>query len=166
MAEELQLASEQTDLIAFGMPMQVRAVTGTPAIARAVPRPILFLPRGANLEPPFGAVFGRSAASRRALALVARLAGEEEQGVAVILAPGDKNQARELANQASQALREDHVAVTRVDRLESLTVPELLRVLGTAHLRTLVLPADLDWMAHDALEALLKKTHSAVLLVR
>jgi nucleotide-binding universal stress UspA family protein len=166
MAEELQLASEQTDVIAFGMPLQVRAVTGAPAIARTVPRPILFLPRGATLEPPFGVVFGRSAASLRALALAARLAGDEGQGVAVILASGDKNQARELENQASQALREDRAAVTRVDRLESLTVPGLLHALGSARLRTLVLPADLDWMAPDALEALLKKTHNAVLLVR
>jgi nucleotide-binding universal stress UspA family protein len=166
MAEELQLASEQTDLIAFGLPPPARAEAGTTAIASVVSRPILYLPRGATLEPPFRAVFGRSAASRRALALAARLAGEEGQGVAVILASGGKNQARELEEQAAQMLREGHAALLRVDRLESPSTPGLLRAAGVARLGTLVLPADLDWMAHDALEEFLNKMHKAVLLVR
>lgn len=166
MAEELQTASEQVDLIAFWLPLHTRAGAGMPAIARTVSRPILFLPHGAALQPPFGVVFERSEASRRALALAAQLAGEEKRGVTVLLTPCDAAQALELEEQATTLLREDNVPVERTRRLDPPTTSGLLNVLDTVHLGTLILPADLDWLTRDALDDLLDVAEYAVLLVR
>ncbi len=166
MAEELQSASGQADLIAFGLPVHARAGTGTPAIARTVSRPILFLPRGATLRPPFAVVFDRGEAARRALALAAQLAGGEQQGVAVLVAPGGDAETLELEKQAAILLRDHRVPVESIRRLPAPTTAGLLSVLDAAHLGTLILPAGLDWLTHEALDDLLEAAGVAVLLVR
>jgi nucleotide-binding universal stress UspA family protein len=166
MAEELQSASEQADLIAFGLPSRMRAVTGAPAAARTVSRPILFLPRGATLQPPFGVVFDGRDTSHRALALAAQLAGEEKRGVTVLVAPGDDAKAPELEEQAANLLRENHVPVEYRRQLDTSSAAGLLDALDAAHLGALVLPADLDWLTRDALDDLLDAAECAVLLVR
>jgi nucleotide-binding universal stress UspA family protein len=165
-AEELQSASEQADLIAFGLPRHTRAGTGMPAIARTVSRLILFLPRGATLQPPFGVVFDRSEASQRALAQAAQLASAEKRGVTVLLTPCDAAQALELEEQATTLLREDNVPLERLGRLDTPTMAGLLGMLGAVHVGTLILPAELDWLTRDALDDLLDVAECAVLLVR
>lgn len=165
MAEELQSASEQVDLIALGLPSPVRVGAGAPKLAGTVSRPMLFLPRGATLQPPFGVVFDRRESSRRALTQAAQLAGEEKRGVTVLLAPRDDTQAMELEIQAAALLRENRVPMEHVHRLDTRTTAGLLSVLDTTPLGTLILPADLDWLTHDALDDLLDAADCAVLLV-
>lgn len=163
-AEELQVAAEQADLVASGLPSHARTGRGPAPIAGAAPRPVLFMPRGATLLPPIGAVFGRGEASRRALSLAARLAGSD--GVAVFLAVSEAAESKDLEDRAMSLLRAAGVPATRLHRLEAMTTAGLLHALAAARLGTLILPADLAGLTRDTLDELLNDAGGAVLPVR
>lgn len=167
MTEVLQSATEQADLVAFGLPARARSGAGTTAMARTTDRTVLFLPPGATLRPPFGVVVDRHDGSRRALELAAQLAAaDDRQGVTVLVSPCDDREALAIEGQVTSALRARQAAVERLYRLEVPAMRELLSMLDAARLGTLILPADLDWLTQDALGELLGAMDVAVLLVR
>jgi hypothetical protein len=165
MADELQSASEQADLIAYGLPSRVGTGSGMPAFARSSSRLVLILPHGATLQPRFAVVVDRGESSRRALAQAVQLASEEKQKVTVLLAPCDDVQAQELGELATTLLGENSIEVERLYRVDAPATSGLLAVLKAVPIGTLILPADLDWLTREALEVLLDAAECPVLLV-
>jgi len=135
-------AATQTDLVVFslaGDPAQrMRARLQIERMLATAATPVLVLPAGATLRPPFTVLYDGSESARRALRLVAQLGrGKDAAPLVVCLLPGPgimqwRDEVKALLAEAGRA--------GRLVTLESIRAEALGRVLNAVETGTLVLP--------------------------
>ncbi len=169
-AAQVRAAALETDLVAFtfsgGAPARLTQVVATmEAVMGGAPCPLLMLPPGAAIRPPFVVIYDGSPASARALRLAAWLAQAEGQSVTVLLAAVDPPMARRLRSEADALL-----AVAKVTAEYPLPPrPEataIARAVRAASAGTLLLAADSLVFNGDSRRRLLEELECAALLTR
>jgi nucleotide-binding universal stress UspA family protein len=135
------------------------------AVMHGAPCPLLMLPPGAAIRPPFVVIYDGSPASARALRLTAQLAKTEGQGVTVLLAAVDPPMARRLRPEADALL-----AVAKVTAQYPLPprpeVTAIARAVRAASAGTLLMAADSLVFNGNARRRLLEELECAALLTR
>jgi nucleotide-binding universal stress UspA family protein len=168
--EELSAAAEEADLVALALPGRLAAPgtmrTRAPRHTGRAPRPVLFLPHGGTMRLPVIAVVGQTAASTRVLALAANVLAGTPRTMSLLLSPSTDTSARELMDRAHDLLHDSEILVEEVRTLPGASVESLLAAVSSLRAGTLILPADLDWLAPADIDALLNVAPCAVLLVR
>jgi nucleotide-binding universal stress UspA family protein len=167
---QVRAAALETDLVALtfsgGAPARLTQVVATmEAVMHGAPCPLLMLPPGAAIRPPFVVIYDGSPASARALRLAAQLAKTEGQGVTVLLAAVDPPMARRLRPEADALL-----AVAKVTAQYPLPPrPEataIARAVRAASAGTLLMAADSLVFNGNARRRLLEELECAALLTR
>jgi nucleotide-binding universal stress UspA family protein len=167
-AEQVRAAAMETDLVALtssgGMPVRLTHIAATiEMVISGAPCPLLMLPRGASIRPPFVAVQDGTPASLRALRLAVRLAQAEGVGVGVLLAAPDPAMARRLRAES------DSVLADVVARYQVLFVPDvaaIARAVCAESAGTLLMAADSPVFDGAARRRLLEKLACAAFLTR
>jgi len=169
-AAQVRAAVLETDLVALtfsgGAPARLTQVVATmEAVMGGAPCPLLMLPPGAAIRPPFVVIYDGSPASARALRLAAQLAQAEGQGVTVLLTAVDPPMARRLRSEADALL-----AVAKVTAQYPLPPrPEataIARAVRAASAGTLLMAADSLVFNGIARRRLLEELECAALLTR
>lgn len=167
-ATQVRAAALATDLVA--MTFSAGALAGLTQVAATIetamhgaPCPLLMLPPGAGIHPPFVVVYDGSPASAHALQLAALFAQAESAGVTVLLAAMESSVLPRL-----QAEVEALLAGTRVTaqypvllRADAVTIARALR---TVKAGTLFMAADSPVFKDEVRSRLLEEIECAVLL--
>lgn len=169
-AAQVRAAALETDLVAFifsgGAPAGLTHIAATiETLMRGAPCPLLMLPPGAGIRPPFVVVYDGSTASARALRMAAQLAQAEGQGVTVLLVAVDPPMARRLRSETDALLAGTKVTA----QYPVLPRPEasaIARAVRAASAGTLLMAADSPVFDGEARRRLLGEVDCAALLTR
>jgi len=169
-AAQVRAAALETDLVALtfsgGAPAGLTHVAATmETIMRGAPCPLLMLPPGAGIHPPFVVVYDGSPASARALRLATQLAQAEATGVTVLLATVEPSALRRLRSETDALLAGTKVTA----RYPVLLRPEataIARAVRAAAAGTLLMAADSPVFDGVARRRLLEELECAALLTR
>ena len=169
-AAQVRAAALETDLVAFifsgGAPAGLTHIAATiEALMRGAACPLLMLPPGAGIRPPFVVVYDGSPASARALRLAAPLAQAEGQGVTVLLAAVDPSMARRLRSEADALLAGTNVTA-QYPVLSRPDATAIARAVRAASAGTLLMAADSPVFDGTARRRLLEELECAALLTR
>jgi nucleotide-binding universal stress UspA family protein len=169
-AAQVSEVAEETDLIALtfsgGAPAGLAHLAAKmETVMRGAACPLLMLPRGAGIRPPFVVVYDGSPASARALRLAAQLAQAEAAGVTVLLASIEPPVLRRLRAEADAllagtTLTADFPVLARTD------AAALARAVRAASAGTLLMAADSPVLDGDVRRRLLEELACAALLTR
>ena len=169
-AAQVSAAAVETDLIALSFsgsaPAGLAPLAATmEAVMRGAACPLLMLPRGAGIRPPFVVVYDGAPASARALRFAAQLAQAEAAGVTVLLASIDPEvrprlRAEADALLAGAALNAEYPALARTD------AAAMARAVRDASAGTLLMAADSPVFDGDVRRRLLEELACAALLTR
>ena len=132
---------------------------------RGAPCPLLVLPPGAGIHPPFVAVYDGSPASAHALRLAAQLAQAEGEGVTVLLAAIEPPVVRRLRAEVD-ALFADMKATAGYPALPRVDAAAIARAVRAASAGTLLMAADSPVFNDNARRRLLEELECAALLTR
>jgi len=169
-AAQVRAVAMETDLVAFifsgGVPAGLTQVAATmETLMRGAPCPLLMLPPGAGIRPPFVVVYDGTPASARALRLAAQLAQAEVTGVTVLLAAIEPPVLRRLRSEAD-ALLADSKVTAQYPLLPRADAADVARVVRAASAGTLLMAADSPVFDGDARRRLLGELECAALLTR
>jgi hypothetical protein len=131
----------------------------------AAPRPLLLLPAGARLGPPYVLVYDGSDAAQRALALAASIAAGSTPALLRVLLVAPPDRAERLRQDAGERLDGAGIAVTFGDVAGTDPV-SLARALRACAPGVVVLPAGQSLLADAGCERLLESLRCAALVVR
>jgi nucleotide-binding universal stress UspA family protein len=169
-AAELLHAAQESDLLALGVTYisvvpGARFGTTLRAVMAAAPRPLLLLPAGARLGPPYVLVYDGSDAAQRALALAASIAAGSTPALLRVLLVAPPDRAERLRQDAGERLDGAGIAVTFGDVAGTDPV-SLARALRACAPGVVVLPAGQSLLADAGCERLLESLRCAALVVR
>jgi len=169
-AAQVRAAALETDLVAFifsgGAPAGLTHIAATiETLMRGAACPLLMLPPGAGIRPPFVVVYDGSTASARALRLAAPLAQAEGQGVTVLLAAVDPSMARRLRSETDALLAGTKVTA-QYPALPRLEATAIARAVRAASAGTLLMAADSPVFDGTARRRLLEELECAAILTR
>lgn len=169
-AAQVRAAALETDLVALtfsgGAPARLTHVVATmEAVMGSAPCPLLMLPSGAAVRPPFVAIYDGSPASARALRLAAQLAQAEGQGVTVLLTAVDPPMARRLRSEADALLAVANVTA-QYPLPPHLEATAIARAVRAAAAGTLLMSADSPVFDGNARRRLLEELECTALLTR
>jgi nucleotide-binding universal stress UspA family protein len=169
-AAELLHAAQESDLLALGVTYisvvpGARFGTTLRTVMAAAPRPLLLLPAGARLRPPYVVVYDGSDAAQRALALAASLAAGSTPAVLTVLLVARPDRAARLRQDALERLEGAGLAVAFRDvaATDTATLSRALRVCAPG---VVVLPAGQSLPVDAGCERLLESLRCAALVVR
>ncbi len=167
-AAQVRAVAMETDLVAFifsgGVPASLTQVAATmETLMRGAPCPLLMLPPGAGIRPPFVVVYDGTPASARALRLAAQLAQAEVTGVTVLLAAIEPPVVWRLRSEAD-ALLADSKVTAQYPLLPRADATDVARVVRAASVGTLLMAADSPVFDGDARRRLLGELECAALL--
>jgi len=132
---------------------------------QGAPCPLLMLPPGAGMRPPFLAIYDGSPASARALRLAGQLAATEGHGVTVLLVATEPSTARRLRTEADAVLAEANV-IPHYPGMPHPDAAAIARVVRAASAGTLVMAAESPVFNGEFRRRLLEKLEIAALLTR
>lgn len=169
-ASEILHAAQESDLLALGVTyisVSAGARFGTTlrAVLAQAPRPLLLLPAGARLGPPYVLVYDGSEAAQRALAMAASLVARSTPPrlTVLLVAPADRTaQLREEARARLEG-RGLEVAFRDVAGTDAVALARALRACAPG---AVVLPAGQSLLADPGGERLLESLRCAALVVR
>lgn len=169
-ATELLHAAQESDLLALGVTYisvapGARFGTTLRAVMAAAPRPLLLLPAGARLGPPYVLVYDGSGAAYRALALAASLVAGSTPAVLTVLLAAPPDGAARLRQEVHERLEGAALAVIFRD-VASTDPATLARALRACAPGVVVLPAGQPLLADAGCERLLESLRCAALVVR
>lgn len=169
-AEQVRAAAMETDLVAFifsgGAPAGLTHVAATmETVMRGAPCPLLMLPPGAGIRPPFVVVYDGTPASARALRLAAQLAQAEATGVTVLLAAIEPSVVRRLRSEADALLAGTKVTA-QYPMLARPDAAAIARAVRAASAGTLLMAADSPEFDGKVRRRLLGELECAALLTR
>jgi nucleotide-binding universal stress UspA family protein len=169
-AAQVRAAALETDLVALtfagGAPAGLTQIAATmETVMRGAPCPLLMLPPGAGIRPPFVVVYDGSPASARALRLAAQLAQAEGQGVTVLLAAKDPPVLRRLRSESEAQLAGTNV-VAQYPVLSGLDATAMARAVRVAAAGTLLMAVDSPVFDGINRRRLLEELECAALLTR
>jgi nucleotide-binding universal stress UspA family protein len=169
-AAQVRAAAMETDLVALtfpaGAPAGLTHVAATmETIMRGAPCPLLMLPPGAGIHPPFVVVYDGSPASARALRLATQLAQAEATGVTVLLATVEPSALRRLRSETDALLAGTKVTA-RYPVLPRPDATAIARAVRAAAAGTLLMSADSPVFDGAARRRLLEELECAALLTR
>jgi nucleotide-binding universal stress UspA family protein len=169
-AAQVRAAALETDLVALtfsgGAPARLTQVVATmEAVMQGAPCPLLMLPPGAAIRPPFVVIYDGSPASARALRLAAQLAQAEDAAVTILLAASEPPAVRRLRAEADALLADTkltaHYPVP--PRAEATAIARAVRAAAAG---TLLMAADSPVFNGNARRRLLEELECAALLTR
>lgn len=168
-AAQVRDAALETDLVALtfagGVPAGLTQVAATiETVMRDAPCPLLILPPGAGIRPPYVVIYDGAPASTRALRLATQIAQAEATGVTVLLAAIDPPVLRRLRAEAEELLAGTKVLAQYV--LTQSDAPALARAVRTASTGTLFMAAASPVFDGEARRRLLRELECAALLTR
>jgi nucleotide-binding universal stress UspA family protein len=170
MAAQVRAEAMETDLVALtfsgGAPARLTQVTAMmETVMQGAPCPLLILPPGAGIRPPFVVIYDGSPASARALRLAGQLAQAEAEaaGVTVLLAAIEPPVLRRLRAEADTllagtTLTAEFPALARTD------ATAIARAVRAASAGTLLMAADSPVFDGDVRRRLLEELECAALL--
>jgi nucleotide-binding universal stress UspA family protein len=169
-AAQVRAEAVETDLVALtfagGAPTGLTHVGATiETVMRGAPCPLLMLPPGAGIHPPFVVVYDGLPASARALRLAAQLAQAEGQGVTVLLAANDPPVVRRLRSEAEAQLAGTNV-VAQYSVLLHPDATAIARAVRAAAAGTLLMAVDSPVFDGINRRRLLEELECAALLTR
>ncbi len=169
-AAQVRAAALETDLVAFifsgGAPAGLTHIAATiETLMHGAACPLLMLPPGAGIRPPFVVVYDGSTASARALRLAAPLAQAKGQGVTVLLAAVEPSLARRLRSEADALLAGTKVTA-QYPGLPRLDATAIARAVRAASAGTLLMAADSPVFDGTARRRLLEELECAAILTR
>jgi nucleotide-binding universal stress UspA family protein len=169
-AAQVRAEAMETDLVALtfagGAPTGLTHVAATiETLMRGAPCPLLMLPPGAGIHPPFVVIYDGSPASARALRLAAQLAQAEGQGVTVLLTANDPPVVWRLRSEAEAQLAGTNV-VAQCSVLLRPDATAIARAVRSASAGTLLMAADSSVFEGVARRRLLEELDCAALLTR
>lgn len=169
-AAQVRAAALETDLVALtfsgGAPARLTQIAATmEAVMQGAPCPLLMLPPGATIRPPFVVIYDGSPASARALRLAGQLAEAESQGVTVLLVTAEPSRARQLRTEVDAVLAEANV-IPQYPALPHPDAAAIARAVRAASAGTLVMAAESPVFNGEARRRLLEKLEIAALLTR
>jgi nucleotide-binding universal stress UspA family protein len=170
MASQVNAAALETDLIALtfagGTPARLSQVAATmEMVMHGASCPLLMLPPGAGIRPPFWVIYDGSPASARALRLAGQLAEAEGKGVTVLLIADEPSMARRLRSEADILLAEAKV-IPHYSVLQHPDVAAIARAVRAASAGTLVMAAESPIFNGEIRRRLLETLEIAALLTR
>lgn len=169
-AAEILHAARESDLLALGVTYisvspAARFGTTLRAVLAQAPRPVLLLPAGARLGPPYVLVYDGSQAAQRALALAAGLAAASTPPLLTVLLVAPPESAAQLREDAHARLEGRGLAVAFRD-VAGADAVALARALRAVAPGVVVLPAGQSLLADAGCERLLESLRCAALVVR
>lgn len=169
-AAEILHAAQESDLLALGVTYisvspGARFGTTLRAVMAAAPRPLLLLPAGARLGPPYVLVYDGSDAAQRALALAASLAARSTPPLLTVLVAAPPDRVVQLREDARERLQGSGFAVAFRD-VAGTDAAALARALRGCAPGVVVLPAGQALLADAGCERLLESLRCAALVVR
>jgi hypothetical protein len=169
-AAELLHAAQESDLLALGVTYISVAPGGRfgttlRAVMAAAPRPLLLLPAGARLGPPYVLVYDGSDAAQRALALAASIAAGSTAALLTVLLVAPPDRAERLRQDARERLEGGELAVAFRD-VAGTDAATLARALRACAPGVVVLPAGQSLLADAGCERLLESLRCAALVAR
>lgn len=169
-AAQVCAAAMETDLVALtftgGAPARLTQIAATiETVMHAAPCPLLMLPAGARIRPPFVAVYDGSPASVRALRLAGLLAETEGKRVTVLLTATEPPVARRLRTEADALFAEANV-VPHYVALQHPDAAAIRRAVRAASAGTLVMAAESPLFNGEIRRRLLEDLEIAALLTR
>jgi nucleotide-binding universal stress UspA family protein len=169
-AAQVRAAALENDLVALtfagGAPAGLTQVAATlETVMHGAPCPLLMLPAGAGIRPPFVVVYDGSPASARALRLAVQLAQAEGQGVTILLAANDPPLMRRLRAE-SEALLAGTNVVAQYPVLPRPEATAMARAVRSAAAGTLLMAADSPLLDGTTRRRLLEELECAALLTR
>ncbi len=146
MAAQVRAVALETDLVALafagGAPARLTQVAATmEMVMHGAPCPLLMLPPGATIRPPFLVIYDGSPASVRALRLAGQLAEAEGRGVTVLLVATEPPVARRLRTESDSVLAEANV-IPHYPALPRADAADIARAVHAASAGTLVMAAE------------------------
>jgi nucleotide-binding universal stress UspA family protein len=170
MAAQVRAAAMETDLVALtfagGSPARLTQVAATmEKVMQGAPCPLLMLPPGATIRPPFVVIYDGSPASARALRLAGQLAEAEGKGVTVLLVATEPSMTRRLQTEADALLAVANVfpRYPVLSRPDAVTIARAVRAASPG---TLVMAAESPIFDGEFRRRLLEKLEIAALLTR
>jgi len=169
-AAQVRAAAMEADIVAFtfpgGVPAGLTHVAATmETVMRGAPCPLLMLPPGAGIRPPFVVIYDGSSASARALQLAAQLAQAEATGVTVLLAAIEPSVRRRLRSETDALLAGTKVTA-QYPVLQRLDATAIAHAVRAASAGTLLMAADSPVFDGTARRRLLEELECAALLTR
>jgi nucleotide-binding universal stress UspA family protein len=169
-AAQVRAATMETDLVALtysgGAPAGMTHVAATmETMMRGAPCPLLMLPPGAGIHPPFVVVYDGTAASARALRLAAQFAQAEATDVTVLLAVIEPDVLRRLRAETDVLLAGTKVTA-QYSVLPRPDATAIARAVRAAAAGTLLMSADSPVFDGNARRRLLEELECAALLTR
>ena len=169
-AAQVRAAAMEADIVAFtfpgGVPAGLTHVAATmETVMRGAPCPLLMLPPGAGIRPPFVVIYDGSPASARALQLAAQLAQAEATGVTVLLAAIEPSVRRRLRSETDALLAGTKVTA-QYPVLQRLDATAIAHAVRAASAGTLLMAADSPVFDGTARRRLLEELECAALLTR
>jgi nucleotide-binding universal stress UspA family protein len=169
-AAQVHAAALETDLVALtfssGVPAGLSQFAATiETVIRGVPCPLLILPPGAGIRPPFVVVYDGSPASVRAVRLAAQLALVEVANVTVLLVSSEPSVLRRLRSEAD-ALLAGTKLIAHYPVQVSTNATAIARAVRAAAAGTLLMAADSPVFDGDVRHRLLEELECAALLTR
>ena len=169
-AAQVRAAAMEADIVAFtfpgGVPAGLTQVAATmETVMRGAPCPLLMLPPGAGIRPPFVVIYDGSPASARALRLAAQLAQAEATGVTVLLAAIEPSVRRRLRSETDALLAGTKV-IAQYPVLPRPDATAIARAVRAASAGTLLMAADSPVFDGAARRRLLEELECAALLTR
>lgn len=164
---QLTQAMLATDLITVtlgGEPVQLlrrRAVVRS--LMTTTSQPMLVLPAGSRLQPPYLAVFDGSPAAERTLRLARQLAGEQGAAIRILLVTA-RQAVEGLRHTAEAALGDVNLSV-RYRVASTCTAETLIRAVRSESAGGLLLPLHDATLSDEAVGELLSRIRCPVLLV-
>ena len=134
-------------------------------VMRGPPCPLLMLPPGAGIRPPFVVIYDGSPASARALLLAVQLAQAEDAAVTVLLAASEPPAVRRLRAEAD-ALLAGTKLIAHYPALPRADATAMARAVRAAAAGTLLMAADSAAFNGNARRRLLEELECAALLTR
>ena len=170
MAAQVSEAAVETDLIALtfsgGAPAGLAHIAATmETVMQGAPCPLLMLPPGAGIRPPFVVIYDGSPASARALLLAVQLAQAEDAAVTVLLAASEPPAVRRLRAEAD-ALLAGTKLIAHYPALPRADATAMARAVRAAAAGTLLMAADSAAFNGNARRRLLEELECAALLTR
>jgi nucleotide-binding universal stress UspA family protein len=169
-AREVSAAAEEADLViveetARPLTRHLRLPAPCRDATLQVSRSVLLFRRGADTEGPIGVVYDGSPEADQALAMAARLTGEGERTLEVLLVPSPVARGADLEHRARQRLG-SHAGEVRLRALGPTALPQIGRVLRDLGVGLVVLHASSAAARGADIENVLRDLGCPVLLVR
>lgn len=170
MAAQVRAAAMETDLVALtfagGASARLTQVAATmEMVMHGAPCPLLMLPPGADIRPPFVVIYDGSPASARALRLAGQLAGAGGKGVTVLLVATEPAMARRWRSEVDALLAESNV-IPHYPALPHPDAATIARAVRAASPGTLAMAAESPIFNGEFRQHLLEKLEIAALLTR